>query len=40
MQIYNQMHEKMMSAALPLSYSEIVYTIYREHFPPHVLMYA
>lgn len=39
-QIYNSVFEKINELALPLSYAEILYEVYREHFPPNALMYC
>lgn len=38
-QIYSQLFAKLNASEMPPSYPEMVYLIYREHFPPHALMY-
>ena len=39
MQIYNCLFEKLNEMSFPLSYAEVLYRLYRDHFPPHPLMY-
>jgi hypothetical protein len=40
LQIYNSVFTTINQQNLPLSYSEVTYSVFREHFPPHLLMYV
>ena len=37
-QIYNSVLEALQEASMDCSYSEMVYLLYREHFPAHRLL--